>query len=181
MVGEITSNPRQSADVHVCIGPWFAKSHWLDHANMVLLDRCYYRGDPEHVSAGWTDKYGNFKYFEGVGRKSVEVASSAKGVGTIFLADYNGPVEYGHDAVRLHPSQIAYNVSLEEQLGNYGKAVGYRTTALITAKLLGLEVETKDSTFILAKKNWHELLPYVDWHFDEIENGDLWEHLSQQV
>jgi hypothetical protein len=48
----------------------------------------------------------------------------------------------------------------------------------VTAALEGLEVVCKDDRNIMSEPNWLELLPYADWNHQEIENGDVWEHLA---
>jgi hypothetical protein len=51
---------------------------------------------------------------------------------------------------------------------------------LVSAALAGLEVICKDARNIMFERNWLELLPYADWHWSEIENGDALEHLYEE-
>lgn len=172
----VTADIGQEADIHVISGPHYAKDRWLNHSRVILLDRCYYRGDPEHVSLGWMRADGGRYFDAGSGRKSPPVKDKSDRAGTIFLADYIGPLEQA-DTVRLHPARERPADGLLEALRGHGVAIGYKTTALVTAALEGLEVVCKDNANIMYEDNWLELLPYADWHHSEISNGEAWEHL----
>lgn len=97
---------------------------------------------------------------------------------TLFLADFDGPVEAA-DTIRLHPARERSIEGLLDAIRRHGVAIGYGTTALATAGLEGLEVICKDPGSVMYHENWIELLPYADWHYTEIENGDLWAHLIE--
>ena len=125
------------------------------------------------------DSNGDRVFHKGFGRKPPKIAHKTSGNGTIFIADYDGPVDNSADYVRLHPAAKNYNESLIEALRPFKKAIGYKTTALVTAALEGLEIECRHKNHILNQKNWLELLPYADWHGNEIANGLAWEHLRQ--
>jgi len=174
---EITHNPKEEADIHVISGPHFAKRYWLDHPNTILLDHCYYLGNPEHVSLGWMNSRGGRDFIEGAGKELPAVSDNATGDKSIFLADYNGPLEKA-DTVRLHPVEGKYDKTLLESLHEHRYAVGYNTTALVTAALEGLEVTCLSKESIMSQENWLNLLPYADWHLSEIESGELWSHLQ---
>lgn len=95
---------------------------------------------------------------------------------SIYLADYHGPQHIeGVDGVRLHPNRARPSEPLEAELARYDKAVGGVTTALTVAALNGLLVHCTDPRGLMSRPDWLEVLPYVDWHMDEIENGDVWE------
>ena len=119
---------------------------------------------------------GGRDFVAGVGRESPEIKDNATGRKSIFLADYDGPIEEA-DTVRLHPAHANYPKTLLESLREHGKAIGYTTTALVTAALEGLEVTCLSEQNIMSQPNWLELLPYTDWHLSEIESGELWSHL----
>lgn len=123
---------------------------------------------------------GGRRFRIGAGRKAPDPKSRRASSRSIFLADYGGPIEQA-DAVRLHPSEQSYPESLVQALDGYGIAIGYQTTALVTAALEGLEVVCKDSRNIMWEPNWLELLTYADWHYKEIESGDAWEHLKHDL
>ena len=129
------------------------------------------------ISAGWMNDDGGRTFKRGAGRRPPEPEIKRTGCGTIFLADYGGPIEQA-DTVRLHPAGTSHTESLHQALHRHAIAVGYQTTALVTAALQGLEVICKDHRNIMAQPNWLELLPYADWHYSEIESGELWAHLQ---
>jgi len=162
----------------VVIGPWYALDRWRDHPRVIWLDRCYYRGNPEHVSVGWLNKNGGRDFKIGTGRLPPTPKDKRNSGGSIFLADYEGPIEAAN-TIRLHPNRERHKDGLIEALHRHSVAIGYRTTALCTAALEGLEIVCKDERNIMSRPDWLELLPYADWSHEEIENGDLWEHLRQ--
>jgi len=177
LTAQITHDPSAQADLHVISGPYFAKSHWVGNPNTILLDRCYYRGNPEFVSLGWMNGQGGRDFFAGEGRGPPEIKNNATGTKLIFLADYDGPLEDA-DTVRFHPAQAAHPKTLLESLREHRKAIGYGTTALVTAALEGLEVTCRSEQNIMSQPNWRELLPYADWGLTEIESGEAWAHLK---
>lgn len=131
----------------------------------------------DYVSLGWLRSDGGRDFKKGVGRLPPERKPTKEGNRSIFLADYDGPIERA-DTVRLHPARAgSQHLSLLDDLRRHDIAIGYTTTALVKAALEGLRVVCKDNRNIMAETNWYELLPYADWRYDEIENGDLWEHL----
>lgn len=176
IAASITHDPAESADVHIVSGPYFAKSKWLGHPNTILIDRCYYKGDPEHVSIGWMNAQGGRDFVAGAGREPPEIKANATGHKSIFLADYDGNIEYA-DTIRHHPAKAASNTGLIEALRQHRVAIGYNTTALVTAALEGLDIICKSDTNIMSRDNWLDLLPYADWSLAEVEAGDAWEHL----
>jgi len=128
------------------------------------------------VSIGWLRPDGGRRFRVGSGRAVPVIESRPDTGGTIFLADYGGPIEQA-DTVRRHPAEEASGETLHAALRRHRTAIGYGTTALVSAALAGLEVICKDARNIVSELNWLELLPYADWHWSEIENGDALEHL----
>lgn len=180
---EITHSPTSVADVHVVSGPHFAKQHWIGHPKTIWLDRAYYHEEKsgrwasmDWVSLGWLRSDGGREFGLGYGRKPPNVEDRPHDGGTIFLADYGGPVERA-DTIRRHPQEERPAEGLRDALRRHRIAVGYQTTALVTAGLCGLEIVCKDARNIMAESNWLELLPYADWHWTEIESGEALEHL----
>jgi hypothetical protein len=172
------------ADVHIVSGPHYAKNVWQGHPRTVLLDRAYYHEERsgrwasmDWVSLGWLRPDGGRSFRKGCGRTPPTIEERPASGGTIFLADYGGPVEAA-DTVRRHPAEQQSTESLRAALRRHRTAIGYQTTALVTAALAGLEVVCKDARNILARCDWLELLPYADWHWTEIESGEAWEHLK---
>lgn len=113
-------------------------------------------------------------------RPRPEIKDNASGEKTIFLADFDGPIEPA-DTVRLHPAQATSDKSLLDSLHEHRTAIGYNTTALVTAALEGLDIICKSSQNIMSQENWIDLLPYADWHYSEIQKGTAWEHLEHSL
>jgi hypothetical protein len=180
----ITHDINLEADVHIVSGPHYAKKRWLGHRT-ILIDRAiipYHqvrsRWDSEDwLSIGWMNKDGGRHYQLGSGRKHIERKDRRSERGTIFLADYNGPVELA-DTVRLHPAREASSRPLLDDLRRHAIAIGYTTSALVTAGLEGLEVICREPTNIMNRPDWLEVLPYADWRYDEIQSGAVWEQLQ---
>ncbi len=118
---------------------------------------------------------GGRNYKIGIGRKKLRI-NEPKGNSSLFLADYNGIKEQA-DIIRLHPANQKYESTLQNDIDKCNRATGYNTTALIQAALSGLKINCKGSNSILLNENWLELLPYANWNYNEIKNGDVWEHL----
>lgn len=180
----ITPRIDYTADLHVVMGPHYAKNHYLGHSNVILLDRCYYRGDPEHVSLGWMNAEGGRDFVSGGNsRPGPEPAPLKMGSRSIFLQDWHGPYDERidkADKIRKHPAEEADKTPLETVLESYDIAIGYRTTSLVTAALMGLRVICRDRQNIVANSNYLELLPWADWSHDEIREGKAWEHLRRE-
>lgn len=173
----VISSKHQDADIHVIIGPHYARYPWVNHPRVLWVDRCYYRGDPDHVSIGWQNIHGGRDFRIGEGRKRPDIKEN-HGQGTIFLADYQGVIEPA-DTVRRHPAQETSREPLKAALDRHDTAIGYSTSALVEAALRGLKVICKDPNNIVYRDDWHDVLPYADWSWQEIENGEAWQHLEQ--
>jgi len=147
---------------------------------VIALDRDYYRGNPDNVSLGWLRADGGRDFRMGRYRTPPVPLPHKCSKASIFLADYNGRIDYDADEIRLHPSTSGPpRLTLDEALQPYGVAIGYRTSALVTAALAGLRVVCRDKRNIMARPDWLDILPYADWHKSDIESGDAWEHLRQ--
>ena len=177
----ITSDIKREADIHIISGPHYAFNCFK---KVIMIDRALWHQDPPNkwhsmdwVSVGWVEN-GKKLFKSGSGRKPPKPKNGNSGRGTLFLADYDGPTEYA-DTIRLHPARKQYKEQLHDCLRRHAKAIGYNTSALVTAALEGLEVECKSQESIMSKHNWLELLAYTDWKYSEIENGELWDHLQQ--
>lgn len=92
-----------------------------------------------------------------------------------------GPVDEDANTIRRHPREVVPGETLEQALNRHDIAIGYRTTALVTAALMGLRIECRDDRSILARPDWVNLLPWADWHHSEIASGECWAHLAQQI
>ncbi len=129
------------------------------------------------LSAGWI-KNGVKEFRVGNGRKAPEPKTGNTGKESVFLADYSGTIEQA-DTIRLHPERESNSEQLLDCLRRHVRAIGYNTTALITAGLEGLDIECREQNNIMSQSNWLELLAYADWHYSEIQSGELWDHLRQ--
>lgn len=172
----VTCNVIEKADIHIVMGPHYAKNYYLTHPNVILLDRCYYKGNENHVSVGWMNSIGGRCFVPGHGKESLTIKEST-GSKSLFLVDYNGIVE-DSNIVRYHPSNKKSTTTLLQDIKECNSATGYNTTSLVIAALNGLDITCKGNVNILLNANWLDLLPYADWSYDEIESGELWDHLK---
>ena len=177
------------ADFHIISGPNFAYREWLGKPNVLMIDRAFWHPEKtglwqsmDWISIGWLQPNGSRIFNIGNGRKAPEVASRKSEGGTIYLRDYQSDYEEEADTVRYHPSERKSEETLDQALERHSVAIGYKTSALVTAALKGLEVICKDERNIMSEPNWLELLPYADWHFSEIQSGEalecLWSSLK---
>ena len=179
----ITSNINEPGDIHIVSGPHYAKYRWIG-SPAILLDRAYYKTGPKPVgmfsmpcvSLGWLRPDGGRYFIEGFGREPPVIKEPKTTGGTIFLADYDGPIEMA-DEIRFHPANKNSNESLLDVLRRHKTAIGYQTTALVTAALEGLSIICKDPRNIMYESNWLNLIPYADWHYTEIESGEAIDYL----
>lgn len=153
----------------------------------MLLDCAYYHDEKsgrwhstDWVSLGWMREDGGRRFRAGSGRTPPRVEGRPAEGGTIFLADFGGVIEPA-DTVRRHPADEVPKEPLRAVLRRHRTAIGYQTSALVTAALAGLEIVCKDRRNILSEPDWLELLPYADWHWSEIESGEAWEYLRNAI
>ena len=180
----VTADPKKPADIHIISGNHFAKQYWIGHPRTIWLDKRLYKEGPKSngmhsdpfVSLGWMNKQGHRDFVIGNDRQPVETKPLKTGDRSIFLADYMGKIEQA-DTIRYHPAQKMEKEPLLEALARHDIAIGYTSTALITAAIEGLQIVCRDKYYILNDPNWREILPYADWHYSEIESGEAWEHL----
>lgn len=168
-------------------GPHYAKHIWQGHPRTILLDRAYYHEEKsglwnsmDWVSLGWLRSDGGRAFKRGIGREKPTIRPKRAGTGTIFLKDYGG-IEEKADTVRYHPAERKEQESLYKALERHRTAIGYQTTALVQAALFGLDIVCKDIRNIMSEPNWIDLLPYADWHYSEIQSGEFWEHLKNDL
>jgi hypothetical protein len=183
----VTKDKFLIADVHVISGPHFAKDVWKNHPRVLWLDRAYYHqvksgkwASEDWVSLGWMRSDGGRTFKSGGKRQPPPIKAGRTGNRSIFLADYSGRIDKA-DTIRLHPARKANQEPLLDALHRHDIAIGYKTSALVTAALEGLRVICKDPRNIMWESNWHELLPYADWNYEEIQSGEAIEHLWQQI
>ena len=171
------------ADLHICLGPWFAYNQWRTH-NTLYIDRAYW-GDPDHISVHWLVKGEKLFTLHNPERHHPELRPVKSGDGTIYLCDYGDKGVSGID-VRRHPAEVKPSESLEETLNRYEIAIGKRTTALVDAAILGLRVKTDDPFSPVyrlsqgdSREDWIRDLAWHNWSLKEIECGDMWNVLGR--
>jgi len=182
-----TPNIHAPGDIHIISGPHYALDYWHKHPNVLMIDRAYLPNhqiasskwkSEEWLSIGWLNPEGDRDYPQTMLRDELEIAERPISDKTVFLADYDGPVCEA-DTIRWHPVEKTSDESLHDCLRRHYKAIGFRTTAFISAALEGLEIECLNSSHILNKPNWQELLKFTDWNFNDIQSGEAWAHLRQ--
>ena len=178
------------ADLHICIGPWFAYTQWR-YSNTLYLDRAYW-GNPQYVSVHWLadgEKVRNTSISE---RKHPKLKPYKHGSRKIYLLDYDD--KWGHQAtdgdVRYHPAQSTPKRTLEEDLRTHDIAIGRRTTALVDAAIHGLMVKTDDPhspvwaisgcRSIPKRQQWINDLAWHNWSLLEITEGKMWDALGRR-
>lgn len=177
---DITPDKTAPADLHVCLGPWYALDHWKD-GKTLYVDRAYW-GDPGCVSLHWL-RDGEKVRLKGMPERVHPVLQPMKsGDRRVYLCDYGrGPVGNYH-TVRFHPSDRPSRYTLEECLETHHIAMGRRTTALVTAHIAGLRVETEDPHSpvygVTDRAQWVRDLAWHNWALDEIATGEAWEVLK---
>lgn len=184
----ITDKINKKADVHIVSGNHYAKYAWIGHPRTIWLDKRFYKEGPKsdgmasdpYVSLGWMNEKGGRDFKEGTGKQAPKIKPLKMGDRSIFLAEYGGIIEEA-DTIRLHPMAETPRETLLEALSRHDIAIGYTSTALVAAALEGLRVDCRDPDGFMSQPNWLELLPYVDWHYTEIESGEAWEHLCHSL
>lgn len=185
---KVTADITVDADVHIISGPHYAKDYWLgrNHPAVIEIDRAYYHQQytgrfksMDWMSVGIMTGQHSRVFYEGEGREPPEIESLPLGDKSIYLCDYNtGPLIHT-DIIRRHPLVEKPSQTLREQLMLCNQAAGFQTTALVTAALMGLDINCLNPGHILNQPNWLNLLPYTDWHYSEIESGEAWQHLIE--
>jgi len=176
----ISDSPTTSADLHVCMGPWFAYSRWR-LANTLYIDRAYW-GDPYCVSVHWL-KAGEKRFTaSSVRRGHPPLRPMKTGSMTIYLCDYGDRGVDHCDTVRRHPADIEPTETLEQALARHQRAIGGRSTALVDAAIMGLEIHTDDlhsPVYPLVRgvprEDWIVDLAVHNWSIDEIAAGEMWD------
>lgn len=183
ITAEVTASPTQGADIHVVLGPHYAKDQWIGHPRVILLDRAYYHDEKvshvrsmDWVSIGWMRADGGRHYFERDSRDKPIIENHPQGQGTIFLRDHGGPMGRA-DTIRFHPAERPSTESLQQALLRHRIAIGHQTSALVKAGLMGLTIDCRDKRNIMFEKNWLQLLPWAEWNYQDIQSGELWSHL----
>lgn len=176
VTANVTHSPKAGGDIHICIGPHFAK-----YDRCILLDRAYW-GDPLYVSVHLV-KNGKRVYTQNPEpRAHPPLMPMKQGNRTIYLCDYGEKPPTHYDTIRRHPAEQRPVESLEAALLRHDRAVGQRSTALVTAAFMGLAVETTNTQSpaygITDRERWANNLAWHNWSKVEIENGDMLDALG---
>ena len=201
---EITPDRDKKADVHVIQGNWYAYRRWLGQPNVLFLNRCFYGHGRWDVSLGWLNADGtrDFRWKDEPRREIPALAPEKPHKPTnqqcaIYMADYNENAteavtgarnKYGRLYYRPHPADkreapaLAPDWTLDEVWQIADVALGHGSTVLVEALVNGLEVVSSDPHHVVNQDCDRETLmarlSWADWHYDEIERGEFWEHLS---
>ena len=175
---------RTGADLHVCIGPWYALRENAGE-RLIYADRAYW-GDPECVSLHWYDGGKVFDWSPS-DRPRPRMAEM-KGPGTtVYICDFSETPPSGFDEVRCHPAWHPNRESLSAVLERHSRAVGGVSTAMVEAALQGLSVDTsseRSPVYPLAqgvdRGLWLAGLSNHNWALSEIESGAAWELLRDK-
>jgi hypothetical protein len=199
----VTESRTEDADIHVCMGPWYALQQNLGR-RVFYLDRAFW-GDPNSVSLQWLDTLGNKLYRWGreERRQHPALREYKYGGRAVVLCDYgmDGARErrealryFDAVEVRRHPSDRPEAETLDECLAAHQVAIGRHTTALVQAAIAGLAVYSDTPYSPVApiarlavgdkvrrphRTQWINDLAWHNWALAEIESGDAWHYLNQ--
>lgn len=180
---QLTEKPTDDSDIHVVLGPHYAKQQNLGKKT-ILLDRAFW-GDPEYISLAWMTHNGGRKYVTDASddRPKPELKPMKKGNRKLLLLDYGMETGYPADEVRYHPSQVKPDEDLQTVLDRNDIAFGYVSTAMVNAAISGLytialdsRCPTKDIEYF-GREQWLNNLSYMNWNDAELESGEALKHL----
>ncbi len=209
---EITPDKHKAADVHVVQGPWYCLDYWRplsDERPVLWLNRCFYGDARFDLSIGWLRPDGSrdFRNDGAAGAKgSLPQLKPRKANGrcAVVFADYGRDMAAevrelreqwnGSLYFRPHPAQpdvsvkaITLSGPLADVWALCDTAIGHSTTALIEARLNGLQIQCSDPLNAVTAhpgddERWLRELSWAQWsaheHNPEIQRGDFWEHLQ---
>lgn len=182
---EITTDAAKPADMHVVIGPHYAKHQWLGHPRVLLIDRCFWGHHREYISIGWMTTDGGRVYPSNMpGDRPKPILHEKKcGSRVIELVDYGRAPRCEADTIRYHPADRPCHTPLCDALDNHDIAVGHSTSALVTALAMGLRVIATDNRHpvynyaSVGRDQVFNNLSYANWHGGEIATGTPFEYL----
>ena len=201
---ELTSDPHTSADIHVILGPYFAKQPWIGHPRTILLERAWW-GDPDWVRLSWMGPAGEDTITDGHPSdryKPVLKPWRPLGERCLLLLDYGmsekiKEFEYRKAmTVRYHPVERPSPRTLEQELAEHDCVFGYKTTALVTTAIEGVQffcldptnaaypvshTDPDDTAYPPDRTQWINNLSYHQYSGAEIEQGIAWEFLRRYL
>lgn len=194
----ITADIDREADIHVVLGPHYAKQRWLGHRTL-LLDRGWWGDHTWDVSLSWMTPDGAHTISDGspADRPKPEMRPWKEAEErSLVLLDYGfqgtGWAEHARNcSVRLHPANCTPPESLHNALDRHDYAVGYGTTALVAAAIAGLPVvcldhrnpvmpvASQDLPLVRpSRTQWLNNLSYHQYNGNEIADGTAWAFLK---
>ena len=188
----ITSDRNAQGDIHIVLGPHYAKQECLNHRT-ILLDRGFWGNPAVDVSLAWMTKNGGRVMVEGADhRPKPELQPWIYGDKVIELVDFGKQPTTGH-AYRLHPTTSKPTETLLTALDYHDIAVGGVGTAMVTAAIYGLPVVCLDNRSVClpisskstnpidiirpCREQWLNNLSCMNWSGSEIESGEAFEYL----
>ena len=179
---EITGKPTDESDIHVVIGPHYAKQQNLNNRT-ILIDRGFW-GDPDCTSLAWMRPDGGRVFLDGCpgDRLKPDLRPMKSGCRTLLLLDYGMTPNKPADEVRYHPAQKATS-ALVDALGRNDIAMGYLSTAMVGAAIYGLRtVPLDDRSPVkqlerISREQWLNNLSYMNWNDAELSSGEALKHL----
>lgn len=189
--------PHPNASVQVVLGPHYALKECAGERTL-MIDRCFWGNPREVVSMAWLDANGKKIWpQEAPSDRDTPKCDPWRHdeERAVVLNDYSriqhkGSVEahFRHVEYRDHPTKGGrYIEKLRNVLDRNDVAVGFTSSALVTAALMGLPVVTlgdeKSAVSAIAtkqlgetlkrpdRKPWLNNLAYMNWSGDEIKSG----------
>lgn len=180
---QVTDRATDDSDIHVVIGPHYAKQQNL-HKKTILVDRAFW-GDPDYISLAWMKPDGGRIYLTGCpdDRPKPELKPMKKGRRKLLLLDYGGSAGVTADEVRRHPSEQKPTEPLSCALDRNDIAMGHLTTALVDAAIHGLYTIALSANSPVkgiehfGRKQWLNDLSYMNWNDAELRSGEALKHL----
>lgn len=201
----ITNDPAIDGDIHVCIGPHFALSQCKGRPT-IYIDRCLWDDHRKYVTIGWLKHDGGMIYPENAPddrpKPELKPWKTKQIEKAIVLLDY-GPypetyllAQEIYQSVKLRPHPATRTGSpnklppLVDELASHDLAIGYRTSALVTAAIEGLPIICLDKrapAWDIAghdlaeikrpdRTQWLNNMSYAQWSDKEIASGEALEY-----
>jgi len=208
IAAEITADKHKAADVHVVQGPWYCLNYWqprADQHRVLFLNRCFYGDARFDVSLGWLRCDGSRDYRNdstAVHKGTLPRLKKRKDArrSAVVFSDWGQDctervreARQRFDAVyfRPHPAEpqrttpvMTLPGSLDAIWGLCDVAIGHSSTVLVEALINGLHVESSDPQHVVHdcddREAWLKRLSWAQWHADELQRGDFWDHLCTE-
>jgi hypothetical protein len=218
-----TSKNNAGGDVHVVYGPHYAFNEWVGKPNVLYANRCFYGSKKEWMSLGWLNVDGSRDFMNRGKPKGrwnqhrrklqMELEPMASGrIATVFgdyvenrpryleimreCSSFGWAVKY-----RKHPDAPDWEFCpyeradghLVDVLTDCRVAIGFATSALVTAALRGVPVVCFDPSNpvheiashrlnvygMTSRRAWVYRLAWTQWHIEELRGGEFWNHLGK--